>query len=933
MKILFITDEVGISGTTTYLNNFLSTFLRMKRENEFFCVTFRDRSTPPYAYSFPTGKNSNHTSLSIYNLNSYLSLVHRSLKLFSLFLKKKERFDLVIVDIVLPALAYKIAALFSPYLRNTCTLFFFHGSQTLQDKFETTFPQKPFFLKLRCILTLPLERYIYTDVDFLATNSKYSKEILETAVGIQRDIKVWQLGIDQEIWQFQKRTSKKIARSILGMNKNHNFILLIGRIEERKGFHTFLEYFSKKSKLFPDTSIIFCSDFYNVHRSFFKRIDQWKLSTNIFFVNNPTKKQLSLLYRAGDVTIVPSLDLETFGLVTLESLFCGTPVIAFDIGANADLIPTEFLVPTSKDQFNKLIDKTRKVLSQKRYYQLKIQKYQQRFSDHFTWKKHVQHFISDVKIKHNKKKFRFFSLSLIGMSLLAFSLSILRIHLAFSSSLFFDEGAAWYTANYTSFLNIVLGKYTHVGDLPLTYIIIKIISFFSSSEGVLRLCPFSFSFATIIVFYKICSLYYKKQFALLASLLFYLLPLHTFYGIELKSYMMAFFFQILSLYFFLCFHFSSEKVNLRKNYIFFFFSFFLALFSSFSSVFLGVFFVLYQVLLLLKRKVFSTQIKILFLIGINFLFFLIWFYYFLHSSEARISLNNYVNLHTPFSLELLSKGLHDLLFFRQEWGGIPPTGFLWDWQKEATSLFSSIFIPVSFLFSLLLVIVKILRRKDFSLSFFFSMLYAWMFFEFFLFSKMFFPVTYTRFMLLLSVPMILYITQTYYFFVLHENSLLRKIGQIFLTLIVFLIISSNCQIFNTLRYPFENIYQYFQSEVTKSKNSCNYLIVSHEIAYDLVLFYNHKHHLTSNSKTVIIPFLINYNSSTQLSEVEKNLEKVSRLSPSLLCDQLMKISYFENQNSKTEGVYAKISQIEKNYVYRTTYQLDPYFFFTIFGKR
>ena len=41
---------------------------------------------------------------------------------------------------------------------------------------------------------------------------------------------------------------------------------------------------------------------------------------------------LPLLYRAADVSIVPSLSNEGFGLVTLESLACGTAVVATDVG-------------------------------------------------------------------------------------------------------------------------------------------------------------------------------------------------------------------------------------------------------------------------------------------------------------------------------------------------------------------------------------------------------------------------------------------------------------------------------------------------------------------------------------------------------------------------------------------------------------------------
>lgn len=46
---------------------------------------------------------------------------------------------------------------------------------------------------------------------------------------------------------------------------------------------------------------------------------------------------LSIIYNAADVIIVPSIQ-ENLSNVIMESMSCGTPVVAFDIGGNSDLI-------------------------------------------------------------------------------------------------------------------------------------------------------------------------------------------------------------------------------------------------------------------------------------------------------------------------------------------------------------------------------------------------------------------------------------------------------------------------------------------------------------------------------------------------------------------------------------------------------------------
>ena len=56
---------------------------------------------------------------------------------------------------------------------------------------------------------------------------------------------------------------------------------------------------------------------------------------NVGYVSD--KKQLAALYSLADVTVVPSLS-ENLSCVIMESLSCGTPVVAYNIGGNSDMI-------------------------------------------------------------------------------------------------------------------------------------------------------------------------------------------------------------------------------------------------------------------------------------------------------------------------------------------------------------------------------------------------------------------------------------------------------------------------------------------------------------------------------------------------------------------------------------------------------------------
>jgi glycosyltransferase involved in cell wall biosynthesis len=67
-------------------------------------------------------------------------------------------------------------------------------------------------------------------------------------------------------------------------------------------------------------------------------IESRRLSDRVRLLGFVPESDLASLYGAADVTLMPSLDLEGFGLATVESLACGTPVLASDAGANPELV-------------------------------------------------------------------------------------------------------------------------------------------------------------------------------------------------------------------------------------------------------------------------------------------------------------------------------------------------------------------------------------------------------------------------------------------------------------------------------------------------------------------------------------------------------------------------------------------------------------------
>ncbi len=62
------------------------------------------------------------------------------------------------------------------------------------------------------------------------------------------------------------------------------------------------------------------------------------LERHVTFTGYIDEEKLPFYYQAADAFVLPSKDLEGFGLVTIEALACGTPVLATPVGANIEIL-------------------------------------------------------------------------------------------------------------------------------------------------------------------------------------------------------------------------------------------------------------------------------------------------------------------------------------------------------------------------------------------------------------------------------------------------------------------------------------------------------------------------------------------------------------------------------------------------------------------
>jgi D-inositol-3-phosphate glycosyltransferase len=129
------------------------------------------------------------------------------------------------------------------------------------------------------------------------------------------------------------------ARRQLGFDPAEKLLLYVGRLEPQKGIERLLAAISHLKHLSKIKLAVIGGDGH--HEPEFQRLLQLSkeldIRDKVFFAGRVDQQNLPAYYNAADLLVVPSHH-ESFGLVALEALACGTPVVASDVGAMRSII-------------------------------------------------------------------------------------------------------------------------------------------------------------------------------------------------------------------------------------------------------------------------------------------------------------------------------------------------------------------------------------------------------------------------------------------------------------------------------------------------------------------------------------------------------------------------------------------------------------------
>jgi len=193
---------------------------------------------------------------------------------------------------------------------------------------------------------LKAEEHLAMIADLIISSSSQEKRALIDEYGIDpSQVQVIFPGVNAD--RFLSEGCKYSGRFPENKEKEH-VLLYVGRIEPIKGFDSLVEAINrlkqKNSSFYRRLKLLVIGGgtLNDLNRSpELKRIRNMikknSLDDKIIFLGSKKQDQLPGYYSAADALIVPSL-YESFGLVVLEALACGTPVLLSRIGQMRTII-------------------------------------------------------------------------------------------------------------------------------------------------------------------------------------------------------------------------------------------------------------------------------------------------------------------------------------------------------------------------------------------------------------------------------------------------------------------------------------------------------------------------------------------------------------------------------------------------------------------
>jgi glycosyltransferase involved in cell wall biosynthesis len=193
--------------------------------------------------------------------------------------------------------------------------------------------------------------FILHKADFvIAVGQRLYQEVQDHYQVEPKKLLLLSMGVNRNI--FRKIAEKESMKSKLKLNKNSSVILFVGNITLDKGLIDLVKAFALVKKQISQAELHLIGSTKN--KPFVEElttiIKEDRIEGIVFHEPKP-QQDIAEWMNAADVFVLPSY-IEGFGLVALEAMACGTPVVASNVGGLSYLLNngSGILIPPSDSQ-------------------------------------------------------------------------------------------------------------------------------------------------------------------------------------------------------------------------------------------------------------------------------------------------------------------------------------------------------------------------------------------------------------------------------------------------------------------------------------------------------------------------------------------------------------------------------------------------------
>ena len=236
------------------------------------------------------------------------------------------------VDVINPHFALYCWPWLRDVPRSTPIVVNFHGPWASEIAVEAS----KRFRSLRVLVARRMEQQVYRRADRIITLSEAFRDLVVAQYGVAESrVRVVPGGLQPA--RFLAAPDRRAARERLGWPQDRRILLSVRRLTRRMGLENLVDAFAQVCRHHPETLLLMGGrgPLASVLQA---RITAAGLDACARLLGFVPDEDLPLAYAAADLTVVPSLAYEGFGLVTLESLAAGTPVLGTPIGGTPEIL-------------------------------------------------------------------------------------------------------------------------------------------------------------------------------------------------------------------------------------------------------------------------------------------------------------------------------------------------------------------------------------------------------------------------------------------------------------------------------------------------------------------------------------------------------------------------------------------------------------------